>query len=246
MYELLLAFTIVLVGLAVILAVVAALMHSGFYEQPVEGIAWRAPVAAVAITAFLGIWAFIEVKAPGRFDSFFRFGATDERQFEQFWSERKSEAGTTETVFHRQFVSQGRVEYVDATGKAWRRSDSGVVTAIIVEEDGERRRFVAQLGANDTFLCAPSDPNTVLEVRYVEDGPQRRVMTEGAIGTLSNTRYGALFLNTLFNLVFLAIWIAVIGLACELQWSHAILLGAIGWVATLLLIWPVLQSRVPH
>jgi hypothetical protein len=245
MTELLLVFGLVFIGLAVTAAVVAALMHNGFYEQPVEGMAWRAPVAAAAITAFLGFWALIEHKSPGRFDSLFSFGATSDKQFEQFWSERKSGAEVTETLYHRHFVPPGRVEYIDANGKAWRRSDSGVVTAIIVEEDGERRRFVAQLGPDDTFLRDPSDPNSVLPVRYIEDGGKRRVMTEDLIGTLSNTRYGALILNTLVNLVFLALWIIVIGLAFELQWSHAIVLGIVGWVATLLMIWPAIQARVP-
>ncbi len=244
MTALLLFFLLLFVGLAVVLAIVASLMHTSFYEQPLEGITWRAPTAAAGIIAFLALWAFIEFKAPGRFDTFFRYSASNDRQFEQFWSEKKSEAGTTETLFRSRVIPPGRVEYVDANGRAWRRSDSGVVTAIIVEEDGERRRFVAQLDSDYTFFRDPSDPNSATEVKYIEDGGKRRVMTEGNIGTLSNTRFGTLFLNFLFNFLLLVVWIIAIGLGLELGWWHAIVIGTIGWLLTLLLIWPPLQSYV--
>jgi hypothetical protein len=244
MTELLLLFALVFAGLTATLAVVTSLMHTSFYERRVDGMTWRAPAAAAVITGFLAVWAYVELKSPGRFDSLFRFSAADDRQLEQFWSEKKSEGGVNLTLFHRRFVPPGRVEYADANGRYWRRSDGGVVTAIIIEEDGERRRFAAQLGPNDTFVCESFDPNLVQEVRYVESDGEHRVMTEGLIGTLSSTRYGALFVNTLFNLAFLLVWIVTIGLAFEFQWLHAILIGAIGWVATLLSIWPPLQLRV--
>ncbi len=244
MTALLLFFLLLFVGLAVVLAVVASLMHTSFYEQMVEGIGWRAPAAAAGVVGFLALWAFIETKAPGRFDTFFRFSASNDRHFDQFWSEKKSEAGTTETLFRSRIIPPGRVEYVDGNGRAWRRSDSGIVTAIIVEEDGERRRFVAQLDSDNTFFRDPFDPNATMEVQYIEDGGKRRVMTEGNIGTLSNTRFGALILNFLFNLLLLAVWIIAIGLGLELGWWHAIVIGTIGWLLTLLLIWPPLQSYV--
>lgn len=244
MTGLLLFFLLLLVGLAVVLAIVASLMHASFYDQMLEGMAWRSLLASAGIVAFLALWAFIESKAPGRVDSLFRYSSANDTQFEQFWSEKKTEAGVTESLFRRRILSGGRVEFANADGRAWRRSDSGIVTAIIVEEDGERRRFDAQLGPDDTFFRDPANPNAALEVRYVEEGGQRRVMTENYIGTLSNPRHGALFVNTLFNLSFLVVWIICVGLAFELGWGHAIVIGFIGWIVTLLLIWPPLQGFV--
>lgn len=245
MIDLALLMLLVFAGLSAVLATVAALVHSGFYEQPVEGIAWRAPAAAAAITGFLMLWAYLHGRMPDRFDSLFRFSASADQQLEQFWSERQLEGGTQLTLFRRRIVPPGRVDYIDASGKAWRRSDSGVVTAILIEENGERRRFAAQLSPEGAFICDPRDPNTVMDVRYVEEGGRQRVMTEGAIGTLSNPRYGALIVNTLFNLAFLAVWIVVVGLAFQLEWFHAFVIGSIGWVTTLLMIWPVIQAGVP-
>jgi hypothetical protein len=244
MTVLFLLFLLSYVGLAVVLAIVASLMHSSFYDQMLEGTSWRAAAVAACIVGFLGLWAFIEHNSPSRFDSLFRYSSAKDIQFEQFWSERKTEVGTTETLFRRRILPGGRVEFADANGRAWRRSGSGVVTAIIVEEDGQRKRFVAQLGPDDTFLRDPSNPNNALEVQYIEEDGARRTMTENNIGTLPNPRYGALFVNTLFNLGFLVVWIVVVGIAFELGWGHAVVIGIIGWVATLLLIWPPIQSEV--
>jgi hypothetical protein len=242
----LLLFALIFSSLAVLLAIVASLMRTCFYDRPVNGLAWRAPIAAATITGFLGLWSFLESKSPGRFDSLFRFSPSEDRELEQFWSEKKTDGGATQTLFDRRIVPSGRVEYADANGRYWRRSDNGVVTAIIIEEDGERRRFEAELGPNGTFVCDRRDPNSVEEVRYIETDGKHRVMTEGMIGTLTNTRYGALLANTLFNLAFLLVWIVTTGLSFEFQWSHAFLMGAIGWVTTLLFVWPAIQSSVAN
>lgn len=231
-------------GLTVVLAIVASLMYSSFYDQMLEGLVWRALLASFGIVAFLVIWALIESRWPGRFDSLFRYSSSNDIQFEQFWSEKQSDAGVSESLYRRRIVPPGRVEYTNADGRPWRRSDSGVVTAIIVEENGERRRFAAQLGPDSFFLRDPANPNAALEVRYVEEGGQGRVMTENNIGTLANPRYGALLGNTLFNLAFLVVWIVCVGVSMELGWGHAFVIGLIGWVATLLLIWPPLQGFV--
>jgi len=146
MFPLLLLFALIFAGLAVIVAAASRWGQGYFYERPVDGLAWRATAVAGGVTAFLGLWAFIEAKSPGRFDSLFSFSSKEEKEFDRFWSERKTAVGVTETEFHRHTVPPGRVEYLDDAGRPWKRSDSGIVTAIIVEEDNgeQRRRFAAR------------------------------------------------------------------------------------------------------
>ncbi|MBX7103145.1 MAG: hypothetical protein K1X57_03640 [Gemmataceae bacterium] len=231
-------------GLAIGLYFTGTWAQGWFYESVQDGMPVRAAIGAAALTVVLALWAFIESKAPGRFDSLFRFSAADSVSYEQFTSEKQADGRTVETVFHKRVVPPGRVEYVDAAGKPWRRSDSGVVTAIVVDEAGEKRRFVARLNPDGTFLRDPSDRNKTLEVEYVEDGGKRRVMTESDIGTIHSSRLGGFFVNLIFNLLLLAAWIATMAVALGFDWGRATILGLIGWVVMLLVIWPPLQDRV--
>lgn len=181
---------------------------------------------------------------PDRFDSAFTFSPYQIRQLDQFWSEKKGDTGTSETLFRRRVVPPGRVEYVDADDRRWQRSDSGIVTAIIIEDGDERRRFAAQLAPDDTFPVDPRDPNRTLPVQYVEDGGHGRVLSETDMGTLFTPRYGVFLVNTLLNLLFLAAWVGVLILVMGYQPGHAIMIGLIGWVIVLLLVWPPLKGMV--
>src|SRR5262249_37757558 len=58
------------------------------------------------------------------------------------------------------------------------------------------------------------------------------------------TRYGLLFVNLVFNFVHLLIWFSLIWLVLQLQWPHALLFALVMWLATLLFVWPGLQTRV--
>lgn len=245
MIPLLLFLVLVFGCLAAVFAIAGGWMHRSYYENPIEGLAWRAPAAAGILTAFLGLAAWLNSRAPGRFESPFQFTLIDSQEFDQFWTEKKSDTGTVETLFRRRTVPPGRVEYVDATGRRFQRSDSGVVQAIIVEENGVRQRFEAKLDKDGNFLRDPSDRNRTLDVEYIEVGGRGRVMSESTIGQITTTRLGGLIVVLFFNLVHLVLWIIVIGLFLELSWPHAIFLGFVGWLVVLLLVWPPLKSRVP-
>lgn len=230
--------------LGVALAITGRLAQTWFYEQVFEGMPIRAAIAAAVLTLTLGGWAMIERQKPGLFDSLFRYSASDSVTFDQFVTEKLVDGRTVETLFRKRVVPPGRVEYVDATGKLWRRSESGIVTAITVEENGDKRRFIARLGPDGNFLRDPRDPNKTLDVEYVEEDGKKRVMTESNIGTITASRVGGFVLNSLFNLVLLVVWVAVMAVALGFDWLRATLLGLIGWVITLLVIWPPLQARV--
>jgi hypothetical protein len=231
-------------GLAVALAVVSGWVQGYFYEQPLERLGWRSFAGGTVLAVLLALGAGLAARWPDRFDSAFTLSPYQIRQLEQFWSEKKGDTGTGETLFRRRVVPPGRVEYVDADGRRWQRSDSGIVTAIIIEEDEGRRRFAARLGPDETFPVDPRDPNRTLPVQYVEEGGRGRVMSETDMGTLSTPRYGVFFVNTLLNLLYLAAWVAVLIFVLGYQPGHAIGIGVIGWAVVLLIVWPPLKGMV--
>jgi hypothetical protein len=244
MLTLLLFVALVFACLAVALAIAAAWMQSAFYERQVEGLIWRASLAAGIATLFLVGAAWMEGRSPGWFGPVFQFPLFDTVEFDQFWSERTNEAGKTETLFQRRTVPPGRVEYVDATGRRWQRSDSGIVTAIIVEENGERKRFAAKLAPDGTFPRDPSDPNRTLDVEYIEEGGKGRIMSETAIGQLSTARVGPFIVNLLVNLLHIILWIILFAIVMDLQWNHAVVLGLSSWAFMVLVVWNPLLNRM--
>jgi hypothetical protein len=248
MITLLLIFALVYVGLAVLIAIGSTWVQGYFYEQPADHMAYRSAIAAAAMTAFLGVWAFIEHRAPRKFDTLLAFSAQEVQEFDQFRSEKKTGAGAPETTTFRRRPAQRGTEYVDDLGRTWKRSDSGVVTAIIVEEGTSdpktTTRFAAKLSPKGEFLRDPTDPNRVAEVEYHEEGGKGRVMRENSIGTLRTYRTGAVIANLLFNLAHYLIWFVVLWFVMEFQPGHAVLVAFIGWLGACAFLWPLVQQQL--
>src|SRR5207248_582839 len=183
-------------------------------------------------------WCFLAYRAPGNYNTLFEFtSASDQRLFPQFWAVKRG----TEILYEDKTNSRGRHEYRDRkTNKVWSRSDSeGVVEAIVVEDNGAKIRFEAELNPDRTFKAAPGEP-----VRYVEAGGRRRVMTDNDIGRLSTVRWGNILANLLLNFLHLVFWFAVLWLALRFQWGHALGLAAALWVVVTLTILPPLFKRM--
>jgi hypothetical protein len=81
--------------------------------------------------------------------------------------------------------------------------------------------------------------------RYVEEGGQHRVLTEYDVqrGQVTRTRRGLLLGYFLLNVLLLAVWFTGLWLLLRFQWPHALGLAVVLWVATMLVILPVLTSR---
>ena len=232
--------TLILIALAVgILCALGAVILQGYwYESVADGIAWRSAATGAASGVVLGLWGMLEAAVPGRFDTLLNFSPRESMVFDQFWSVRKSDRGTTEELYKRSRDLRGVITFVDANQRPWQRSDGGMMVAVIVEENGERKRFDAELDAAGRFLVRDSEP-----LRYREVGGSR-VMTEAAIGQLHTMRYGRLIVNLVWNLLHLAAWFACFWLILEFQWPHAVLLAAVMWLVTVVIVWPVLQERL--
>jgi hypothetical protein len=239
MFGLLLILVLVGVGVAILFAVGTLLIQGYLYSEPADGMPWRAAAAGAVMALFFAAWCWLDARAPGRYDTLFNFSPRDVTTFDQFWSERTGDRGKREILFRKGRDTRGLVVYTDPDDRPWHRSADGVMTAIIVEEDGERKRFEADMTPDGTFRIDPGQG-----VRYVEVGGRGRVMTEGSPGELVTTRYGLLAGNLLLNLAHLLAWFLCLWLLMQFQWPHALALAAAFWLAFGLAVWPVLQDRV--
>jgi hypothetical protein len=240
MLGLMLILLVIAIAVAALLFVGTAVIQGYLYSQPVEGALWRSAAAGTAVAVFFGFWCWIEARAPGQFESLFDFSPQQTISFDKIWSERTGDRGKEEIPFTKGKDERGRVVYRDADGNPWQRtSASGMMTAIIVEENGEKHRFEAEMTPRGAFKVDDSRP-----LRYIEQDGRRRVMTDDAIGEISTTRYGVLFGNLLLNCAHLAIWFLCLWLLLRFQWPHALGLAAALWLAFALLVWPVVRERV--
>jgi hypothetical protein len=238
MLALILTILFVAVGAGILIAVGTAILQGYWYDSPVEGIMWRSAICGGIMGLFFAAWCAIEAKAPGKYDTLFRFTPRDTVTFDQIWSVRKSDRGTKEILYNRTRGDRGTIIYVDSDLRPWQRSNDGMMVAIIVEENGERKRFDAEIDEKGIFKIADGRP-----LRYVEAGGSR-FMTETALGQITTTRYGLLIGNLLWNLVHLLAWFACLWLLMRFQWPHALMLAALTWLLFAMTVWPVMQSRV--
>ena len=238
MLGILLTLIFIAVGAAVLLGVGTAILQGLWYSEPVEGLPWRAAASGAAIGLFFAAWAGLESWAPGRYDSLFLFTPRETQTFDQFWSVQKSDRGIREILYKRTRGDRGTTVFVDAEQRPWRRSDEGMMIAIIVEENGERKRFDAELAADGAFNVADGRP-----LRFVEVGGSRS-MTENALGQITTMRYGLLAGNLLWNLMHLLVWFLCLWLLLQFQWPHALMLAALSWLVFSLTVWPIVQERV--
>jgi hypothetical protein len=238
MLAVLLIVLLIAAGVAVLAAAGTLFIQGYLYNEPVSGISWRAPAVGAVAGLFFGLWCWIEAKAPGRYDVLWNFTTREVQEFDKFWSERTNGPSKTEILYTKGHDNRGRVEYRDAEGHVWRRSDNGIMTAIIVEEDGHKTRFEAPLNPDGTFKLIPNEP-----LQYAEVGGDRK-MSEVGLGQVTRTRSGLLWGNLLLNLAHLLVWFLAFWLLLEFQWSHALGLAAIFWLIFALTVWPVLQDRV--
>lgn len=228
-------------AVAALLLVGTAVIQGYLYNQPVDGILWRSAAVGAAIAAFFGLWCWIETRAPGEYGGLLDFSPTKTDWVDRFWSERTGDRGKQEILYTKGRDARGRVVYMDADGNPWQRTGSGgMMTAIIVEENGEKHRFDAEMTPQGTFKIEDNRP-----LRYVEQDGRGRVMTDDAIGGISTTRYGLLFGNLLLNLAHLLVWFLCLWLLMEFHWPHALGLALALWLAFAMLVWPVVRERVP-
>jgi hypothetical protein len=232
--ELFITFLLVFLGLSIFLWAGTLFLQGYIYSEPASGLFWRAPAAGAAITLLLAFWCFLDYRNPGRYNAtWFEPTASDEEVFNKFWSVK----GNREILYQAHRDAFGRIEYRDAAGRPWARSDAeGVVEAIIVEEEnGDRIRFNAQLTDDKKFKAERGEP-----VRYVEVDGRSRVMTDRYIGKLPLSHWGTTLATVTLTFLHLGLWFACLWLLLQFQWGNAFGLALVIWLALSLTLVPLI------
>lgn len=239
MLGLVLILVLMFVALTVILWGGGLSIQGNIYSEPAERLPKRAVAAAAVLTLFYAAWVFLDYKAidPGEnvipFDTIVRFSPTDTRVLTSFTSIKSGQ----ETVYKREIVGIGEPQYVDGNKRPWQRSDgSGLVEAIVYEENGQPVRLEPKLTADGNFLPASENFPGYFEPKG------RRSMT--TLGTVSSFRWGLFLGNILLNVFQFVLWFACLWLLLRFQWTHALFLTAILWAAMTWWIIPMLLGQV--
>jgi hypothetical protein len=190
------------------------LIQGMLYENVEADLLWRAPAAAAALTAYVGLWAFFNFVAaePGQtdlpFDTIFNF--TTEKVAERPVDGFEAVRGNSKMRYTRHDLpGSPRVEYRNADNKIWLADREGDVQALIVKEGDHEVTFKA-------------DP---AHKRYVEEGGRRYLDAEG-FGRITTPRGGGSFVRVLLNVLHFAVWFACLWLLLRFQWPHALGLAA--------------------
>jgi hypothetical protein len=234
---LLLTFLLVFLGIAVLLWAGTLFFQGYIYSEPAPQLYWRAPAAGAVLALFLALWCFLDYRHPGRYNAtWFEPTASDDEVFNKIWSAK----GNREVLYEAHKNARGLIEYRDANGRPWSRSDAeGFVEAILVEDkDGQRLRFNAELTEDKKFKAGPGEP-----VRYVEAERPHRVMTETAIGRLPVSHTGETLTKIVLSLFHLGLWFACMWVLLQFQWSHALGLAVVAWLALTLTLLPIIFTK---
>lgn len=204
-------------GLVAVLWTGTLIVQAYLYNQPVQGIAWRAPVGGVALGLFYWVWCQAVLAVPGKYDTLFRFSPTDQIEYAEFTAVKRYPL-TGREEREQFFLNTGgggrRTYYSKQTRKLFQRSTTDyLVTAIIVNEPNSdtQTTFTAVLTKRkvgdkeeEFFLI---EPNINAAKFVAADG---REMFDDQLGMVTRSSslviVGTLTLNLLHYLLWLAIF----------------------------------------
>jgi hypothetical protein len=239
---LVIVFCVVFFALAVILWAGTLGFQGLIYNEPATGLPWRGPAAAAALTALFAVWCYLSFsnfdprteEKQLSFDTIFRFQPDKIITVDKLYAVKNGQ----ETLYTKRSTggTVGSAEFRDTQGNPWRRSDTtGITEAIIVEENGQRVRFVPKLARDGTF-----PPTAEAFPGYYEQGGRREMVQ---LGQVIQRRWGVLFLNIILNLAHLGLWFLCFWLLLRFQWTHALGLAAVAWVVATVVLLPMLFNR---
>jgi hypothetical protein len=243
--SLILILFVVFLGLTMLLAAGKLFLQGYLNETPPEPleVAWQAPAAGAAVSVVLLLWAFLAYRSPDRYAALTDYSAQDtSAPFRWLWSIRGGRlepregpggkvwdvVGGEEIKYRLTRDSMGRPFYENFTyGRLPSRPD-----VIIVEEDGQKVRFLPERDARGKFKEAPG-----YTLRYYDD--RGRFMEEGYLGQLSTVRPGRTFVYVLLNLVHGAVWFVCLWLVLRFSLGQSILIAIGCWMTMTLFVMPL-------
>src|SRR5262249_7811014 len=150
-----------------------------------------AAVAGAAVGVFVALWCLIDKRTPGKYDTLFEFSSQDKKDVNEFKAVRKDKSGNETAVdYTRTPGLAGQALVKDSTGNVFKGSAGDfMVVAIETDENGEAKRFNADLDAQGKF----KDTLVFKEVNG------RRMMLEQPLGQIVEYRRSVFVLNLLLN-----------------------------------------------
>jgi len=220
---------LVWITLTLVLWFGSAWLQDFLYSEPAAQLFWRAPLAALLIVLWAGFWCQLDFRHPGRYPAPYDFSATERKSFDQLWAMREGK----KVEYKRTPGSKGRPEFKESSFpyRTWTRAES-----VIVQEDGNEVVFEAERDKNHNYTIQPGR-----DLRYVD--ARGRVMTEGSLGNLYTFQWGIFVTYALLNVVLLVVWFGALWLLLRFQWSHALGLAFIFWLASVLLVVPMMLAK---
>ena len=219
-----------------------------FYTEASTAIFWQAPVAAVVLTLFYGLWCLLDYNAAGArpgylpYDTIFSFSADetkptkDNKPVERLWAVLKSGKSEKKVPYKRWPVLEaGRATYPyfreEAGGGKGERWPVDKAVAIDVPEDGDVVRYeLAKADSAEYRLFVSPEGWTIKEYN------------SGPTGQPEAFRPGLLLGNLLLNFGHFALWFLCLWLLLRFQWGHALGLGFVMWLVMTLLVVPMMLA----
>lgn len=234
-----------------VLIFVGTMFFQGYiYTEPSSGLAWRAPAAAVALTAFFALWSLMVI-ASGQdqtnipYDTLFRFNARDNLSKEPFREltaviekkvkekDKESEivVRTEQVHYVRKKDNAGKTYYAEASGahRPWNRND---VRAISVKYNGVNYFFEEVKAESGKYREFVTKDGWVL-VEY-ENGPN---------GQATCFRLGRLAINLFLNFFHISLWFICFWLLLRFQWGHALGLACVMWLIMSIAVLPMIFEQ---
>jgi hypothetical protein len=237
----LIVFVVVGVSLTVLLWIATLFFQSYYYTEPTEGIVWQAPAAGFGLALFFVIWCALilgsDVTSPTDvpWDTLFRFNPKAEKYSEPAKEILLVKKGVKEPiVYQRKRIGQKGYKYIQAgTGKPW-PSDPYAFESILIKEDGKTTPF------------NPIEAAEGVDYReFVDDeGWTMRVYPQsGPTGVPYIFRWSRFLGNMFLNFFHLVVWFLCLWLVLRFQWSHALGLAVVAWIAMTLAILPLILDQ---
>jgi hypothetical protein len=227
---------LILIGMAVGLGVLfwagAVGLQNFYYNDPAPDLYWRAPAAALALTAFLGIWFWIDHRSPGTLGTLISFTSSEDVEFTDLYWIKKDK-----TEVHYRRNAKGVFVDTQYPDRRWVHSTA--------DEMVEEMRAQAKTDDPVIFKVELTPEGKLTDpVRYIEQGGKGRVMTEENLGHVSSSKGGVVLLNWLWSGLFYGVCFLCIWLLLRFQWPHALALAVPIWLA-FTVIMPFLLSKPP-
>lgn len=218
-------------ALTVLLAAWTLFFQGYLYSEPASTIYWHAPAASTALTVFLGLWVVLDYRSIG--------DRNDEGRYQplQNFSTRE-----TETYQHLWIINNdGKKEHYERSGQEYVRKDGRRLPSrpskVLASHtaNGDDRVFEPAKDAKGNYQVEQDQP-----LRHYDKDNKSRYMEEGFLGQVSIFHFSWLLMNLFLNFGFLLVWFLSLWLLLRFQWSHALGLAVVFWLAMILLIVPMI------